>query len=305
MIAKPERQEHNSSAESGTLDPWALVWGQPYIDATRLAAAIDTDLRRNPTPDFRTKLLVRDAARALNAFWGLEKFQHWLYHSDSRSNIEAILREKLGKTGFHNIRRRLVAGIDKSQIAQIFRLLGKQIHERLEVTIAGSIPTVIGGLTARPTDDIDFVDEVPRPIREQHELVREIKNKFGLILGHVQSHYLPRQWHTRRHFLGDFGGIRVYTVDPYDIFVGKLSSKQKKHQEDLRVLATHLDKDTIRERLLTDGQAFLDDPHDRPQIDANWEFIFGDTIIPSGRELLPKAKRPKKRKRPPRGHDDA
>src|SRR5262249_6135492 len=146
-----------------------------------------------------------------------------------------------------------VAGIEQRQIEQVFRLLGKQVHERVEVTIAGSIPTVIGGMTARPTDDIDIVDEVPSAIREQHELLREIKNMFGLILGHVQSHYLPNRWQIRRHFLGDFGGIRVYTADAYDIFVGKLSSKQKKHQEDLRVLATQLDKETIRQRLLTDG----------------------------------------------------
>jgi hypothetical protein len=302
MIAKSERP---LLMEPRHLDPWALVWGQPYIDASRLAAAIDTDLRRNPTPDFRTKLLVRDATRALNAFWGAPKFQQWLAHCASRHSIEKILQERLGKTGFHNIRRRLVAGIDKTQIEQVFRLLGKQVHERVEVTIAGSIPTVIGGLTARPTDDIDLVDEVPRAIREQHDLLRELKKKFGLVLGHVQSHYLPAGWQTRRQFFGDFGGIRVYTIDPYDVFVGKLSSKRKKHQEDLRVLALHLDKETIRRRLLTDGKAFLEDPHGRPQIDANWEFIFGEPVAPSEREDPQKADRPKRRRRPPPPSDEA
>src|SRR5262249_28450384 len=114
MITRSRRRVSSSPASRRHLDPWALVWGQPYIDANRLALAIDTDLRANQTPDFRTKVLVRDAARALNAFWGPPKFLHWLAHCGSRDMIEGILQEKLGKTGFHNIRRRLVAGIDKA-----------------------------------------------------------------------------------------------------------------------------------------------------------------------------------------------
>ena len=49
------------------LDPWELVWGQPYIDCETLAAAIEDDLQYTPDPDFRTRLLVRDAARALKS----------------------------------------------------------------------------------------------------------------------------------------------------------------------------------------------------------------------------------------------
>src|SRR5207249_2837833 len=66
LPAKSRQHHTNSSAPTRHLDPWALVWGQPYIDANRLALAIDTDLQANRTPDFRTKVLVRDAARALN-----------------------------------------------------------------------------------------------------------------------------------------------------------------------------------------------------------------------------------------------
>ncbi len=32
------------------LDPWRLVWGQPYIDSRTLALAIEQDLERDARP---------------------------------------------------------------------------------------------------------------------------------------------------------------------------------------------------------------------------------------------------------------
>ncbi len=261
-------------------DPWQLVWGQPYIDSAALAAAIEEDLQRTPAPDFRTRLLVRDAARALRSFWGARKFAAWLARSPAGDRIRASLREDLGETGFPHIRRRLVNGIDAATVKQIFDLLGRRVHHRVEVTVAGSIPTLIAGLTARPTAAIDLVDEVPSDIRKQRDLLRKIEEEYGLALGHVQSHYLPVRWEDRREFLGDFGGLRVYLVDAYDISISKLSSKQEKHQDDLRVLAGRLDRETARQRLLDSGQAFLNDPHLRPQIDENWRFIYQEPLFP-------------------------
>jgi hypothetical protein len=265
-----------------TLDPWRLVWGQPYIDSRTLAAAIEQDLERNPRPDFRTRLLVRDAAVAVRSYWGARRFAQWLSASSVGESIRAILDEDLGETGFSTIRSRLVDSINSTQLSQIFEMLGRGIHDRIDVHIAGSIPTLIKGLTARPTIDIDFVDEVPAEIRRQRDVLREIEAEFGLKLTHVQSHYLPAHWHDRRQWLGDFGGLRVYVVDEYDIFVSKLSSKQKKHQLDLRVLALKLDKEIARHRLFSDGQAFLDDPKLRPQVEENWRFIFQEPLFPSG-----------------------
>jgi hypothetical protein len=172
------------------LDPWRLVWGQPYIDSRTLAAAIEQDLQRDSNPDFRTRLLVRDAAVAMRSYWGARKFSQWL-------------NEDLGEPGFSTIRRRLVDRIDSTQLNQIFDLLGRGIHGPVEVHIAGSIPTLIKGLTARPTIDIDFVDEVPVEIRRQRAVLRTIATDFGLKMGHVQSHYLPAHWQNRRQWLGD------------------------------------------------------------------------------------------------------
>jgi hypothetical protein len=261
-------------------DPWELVWGQPWIDSEILAAAIGDDLRRTPNPDFRTRLLIRDATRALRSFWGRPRFARWLAESPAAERIRAILREDLGEPGFPHIRRRLVAGIGQAQIEQIFELLGREVHDRIDVHIAGSIPTLIEGLTARPTEDIDFVDEVPAPIRRQRATLAKIAKEFGLTLGHVHSHYLPARWEQRRRWLGEFGGLRVWLVDVYDVFVSKLSSKQEKHRQDLRVLADKIDKETAKRRLLEDGQAFLHDSHQRPRIEENWRFIYREALFP-------------------------
>lgn len=259
-------------------DPWELIWGQPYIDVNRLARAIEFDLQSAPAPDFRTRLLVRDAARSMRSFWGAARFRRWLAASPAGEAVGCFLKEDLGETGFPFIRRRLVAGVDATEIKQIFDLLGRKVHGRVEVSIAGSIPTLIKGMTARPTGDIDIVNEVPPEIRKQRAILKEIETEYGLKLTHVQSHYLPRNWERRRHYLGDFGGLRVYLVDEYDIFVSKLSRGREKHKQDIRVLAGVLDKAVARRRLRMDGRAFLDEHAIRARVEGNWRFIYQEPL---------------------------
>jgi hypothetical protein len=246
-----------------------------------LADAIAEDLRQTPAPDFRTRLLIRDAAAALRDYWGSQRFNAWLDRTSVGDRIRAILAEDLGPPGFPLIQRSLVTANTPLQLQQIFALLGQHVHQRTEVSIAGSIATLVEGLTVRPTADIDVVDEVPAEVRQQRKVLEKIEADYKLTLDHVQSHYLPRNWQDRRHYFGDFGKLRVYLVDVYDVFVSKLSSKQEKHLDDLRVLALKLDRETARERLLTDGRSFLDDPHLRPQIEANWQFLFQMPLFPA------------------------
>lgn len=186
------------------LDPWRLVWGEPYIDCRTLALAIEQDLERNHEPDFRTRLLVRDATTAIRSYWGAKKFSRWLAGSPVGPRIREILKEDLGEPGFPSIERRLVASIDSDQIRQIFDLIGRTIHGTVEVHIAGSIPTLIKGLTARPTSDINFVNEVPPEVRGQRAVLHKIETEYGLTLSHVQSHDLPAHWQDRRQWFGDY-----------------------------------------------------------------------------------------------------
>jgi len=263
-------------------NPWELVWGQPHIDASRLAKAIEIELRSTASPDFRARLLVRDSITALQEFWGQKRFKRWLANCPERSKIKAILKQDLGEPGFHNIKERLVTSINQAQLEQIFDLLSKKVRKNVEVNLAGSVATLTKDLTARPTDDIDFVDEVPAEIREQTDILEQINAKYGLVFGHVQSRYLPPNWQTRREHFGDFARIRVYIVNEYDIFVSKLASKLEKHRDDLRVLSQRLDKDKIKQLLITDGKCFLDNQFDRPIIESNWQFIYREPLFPKG-----------------------
>jgi hypothetical protein len=267
------------SQAPATLDPWRLVWGQPYIDSRTLAAAIEQDLAINAQPDFRTRLLVRDAAVALRSYWGSRRFERWLAASPVGQRIRAITEEDLGATGFHAIEKRLVDPIDSRLLYHIFDLLGSAIRTPVEIDVTGSIPTLIKGLTARPTGDINLAGEVPRVIRNQRDLLQRIRFQFGMTIVKVYPDYLPAHWRERRQWFGEFGGLRVYFVDEYDIFVSKLPSREKKHGLDLRVLSLKLDKETARLRLLTDGRALLDDPKLRPQIEEHWRFDFQEPLF--------------------------
>jgi hypothetical protein len=93
-----------------------------------LAAAIEQDLKRNGQPDFRIRLVVRDAATAIRSFWGSGRFKQWLSTSPVAPMIRAILDEELGKPGFPSSRRRPVNSIDSPQIRQIFEIPGRGIH---------------------------------------------------------------------------------------------------------------------------------------------------------------------------------
>jgi Nucleotidyltransferase of unknown function (DUF6036) len=271
------------------LDPWELVWGQPYIDCDTLAAAIEEDLAKTPSPDYRSRLLIHDAAGAICSYWGSRRFRRWIGNSPVGDKIQTILTEEFPEEGFPHIRRKLVASIKSDLIERIFETLGRGIVERVEVHIAGSVPTLIKGLTFRPTQDIDFVNEVPAEIRRQGDTLKRIEESYGLSLGHVQSHYLPANWQTRRRFFGDFGGLRVYMVDEHDIFVSKLSSKQGKHRQDLEVMAQTMDKEKIKQRLLQDGKIFLDTPFLRIQIEENWRFIFREPLFAEQISQTPEA----------------
>ena len=258
--------------------PWDLVWGQPYIDSERLVSAIEAELSEENAIDFRGRLLIRDAMIALRIFQGSQTFSRWLNKSPVKNKIEAILKEDLGEPGFTNIGKRLVSGTSKTQVEQIFELLGKGLHQPLVVYIAGSIPSLLSGLSSRPTDDIDFVDEVPREILQQRKIISDIETKYGFTLGHVQSHYLPSNWKQRSVSLGQFGALNVLFVDEIDIFVSKLSSKKEKHKDDLRVLAGKLNKDEVKQRLQTDGRAFLQSDSDRAAIEENWSFVYREPL---------------------------
>src|SRR5436190_21583329 len=79
------------------LDPWELVWGQPYIDCDTLAAAIEDDLIRSPQADYRSRLLIHDSAQAIRSYWGSGRFNRWIGKSPVGHKIQSILHEQFAE----------------------------------------------------------------------------------------------------------------------------------------------------------------------------------------------------------------
>src|SRR5947209_617355 len=101
------------------------------------------------------------------------------------------------------------------------------------------------GYLSRPTEDIDVVDEVPKELREQHALLSELKDRYGLELAHFQQHYLPMRWQDRLHYFDTFGELTVYLVDVYDVALSKLFSIRTKGFDDLKQFG-HFEDEWLR-----------------------------------------------------------
>jgi hypothetical protein len=262
-------------AKSNSL--WGLVWGQPHVDPCDLAGAVQEEAARYPE-DFRTRLLIRDSIEALRLHWGGERVQSWLQGSPTGRTIESICQEDLGPTGFPTLRERLMEKVDPEVVKQLFREIGSRLHTPTRMMIGGSIALILSGLLARATEDIDVVDEVPRELRGQHALLQDLRKRYGLLVTHFQSHYLPSGWEKRVHYLDTFGGLGVYLVDAHDIFLSKLFSARPKDLDDLRTLVTCLDKHAIVERLQAAAASLLAAEDLRKRAQQNWYILFGEDL---------------------------
>jgi hypothetical protein len=256
---------------------WRLARGGQPIDATELAAALD-EQASDPHPDFRTRLLVRDSLDALARHWGRERLEAWLAAAHSRTALQAVWREDLGSPGFPTLQRRIMDAIKRETVLQFFRELGRRIRGPSRMDVGRSIALVLQNVLSRHTDDIDVVNEVPADIRSEHALLDKLAASFGLRLTHFQSHYLPSGWEARLSSFGRFGQLDVYLIDPYDVFVGKLFSARRKDRDDLRALATRLDKQTAANRLGTSANALLAEPRLAEQARENWYIVYGETL---------------------------
>ncbi|HEY9778511.1 MAG TPA: DUF6036 family nucleotidyltransferase [Planktothrix sp.] len=257
---------------------WQLVWGKQQVDPGLLADAIESELLEATAPDFRTKLLIRDSTVALGHFWGGDKLETWLRKSEVGQRIKDIMLENLGEAGFHFLGDQIVEKTEPEVVRTFLRDLGSQIDQPLTLTIGGSIALILAGKLDRGTDDIDIVDEVPEAIRSKHALLENLQNRYRLMLTHFQSHFLPNGWEQRRKFLGSFGRIEIYTVDPYDIFVGKLFSNRTKDLDDIREMATKLTKDTLVHRTQTTSVDLRKDATLSSAAERNWYVLFGEDL---------------------------
>jgi hypothetical protein len=258
-------------------DLWDLVIGRPEIDPVDLAAAVEQQTSTTPL-DYRTRLLVRDSLNALQEHWGSVRMKRWLTQSAARERLEDIWHEEFERPGFTLIGRRLVEKTHPDAIRSLLTELGSRIRRPVRLNIGGSAALILPGYIARHTEDIDVVDEVPPDVRRQHALLDEFKQRYGLLVTHFGSHYLPTGWENRLHSFGDFGDLRVYLVDVLDIFVGKLFSNRTKDLDDLRILAPQLNKATIAQHVKDTTKALQKDPNLLSLAQKSWSIVFGEAL---------------------------
>jgi hypothetical protein len=260
-----------------TQDLWTLTRGRPQVDATDLAEAVIVQADEEDL-DYRTRLLIRDSLDALQDYWGCDRFQHWFAQVSNSSRLKAIYEEEYDKVGFPSLRKRLMDKTTPELIRQFLEHVGRVIRHETRVFIAGSGALILPGYLSRHTDDIDLIDEVPKEIRENHQVVQELQDDYGLHLGHVQSHYFPSGWINRVHSLGSFGRLQVFLVDVYDVFLSKLFSARIKDMGDMRELVPQLDKATLILNFKETCEPFLAVDRFRQIAQDNWQILFGEAL---------------------------
>jgi len=258
-------------------DLWGITRGKPYIEATRLASAIEEQVRSGDL-DYRTRLLIRDGVDALRSFWGEDRVRSWLEGSSVREQIEAICREEFDKVGFPSLGRRLVQPTEPETIHKFLRDIGRHLRRPVRVYVGGSTVMILGGYIRRPTDDVDVVDEVPAEIRNDHKFMEELERVHGLRLAHFQRHYLPMGWEHRVHSAEPYENLEVYLLDIHDVFLSKLFSIRTKDKADLQVLFPLLSKETLADRLRNTCQSMLAAPGLRKRAEDNWYVLTGESL---------------------------
>src|SRR5262249_4657814 len=161
-------------------------------------------------------------------------------------------------------------------IKSYLREIGLSLKRGVRIDVAGSAAVILTGQLEKDTDDIDVIDEVPKEIRDQHDLLEELKLRYGLSIGHVQRHYFALHWEDRIHFLGYFGNITVYLLDAKDVFLSKLFSRRKKDMDDLLVLKPQLAKEAIADLLKRDCQALFASVELHKMATDNWYILYGE-----------------------------
>jgi len=258
-------------------DLWTLVLERPHIDPTDLAIAIEHQIDSGDL-DFRTRLLIRDAMRALLQVWGQDRLDEWIAKAPAGKRVKRIVGEDLGSTGFPFLAGQLMETTKSETIRQFLRELGLRTPRSAHIAIGGSAALILRNQLSRHTLDIDVVDEIPAVIRSEHELVQKLAERYRLQLTHFQSHYLPARWESRLTSFDRFGQLDVSLVDTYDIALSKLLSHREKDRDDLRVLIGQIDKKTFESRLAADCKSHLGEPKLRQDATQNWYILYGEAL---------------------------
>jgi hypothetical protein len=258
-------------------DLWAIALERQHIDPEELSSAIKAELCRQPL-DYRTRLLIRAAAAALEYSWGSTRMAEWTDQLQQRALLASIRGEQFDQIGFPSLTKRVMEPTRVATVEQFFRELGQSLAEPVLATVGGSVALILQGTLSRRTEYIDLVDEIPVQIRSQHELLDRLAQRLGLRLAHFQSHFLPSGWESRVRSFSTYGNLQVQLVDACDIFLGKLFSAREKDRDDLRALQQVLDPQTPVRQLVATTAVLRTEPTLLQNAQRNWYIVFGTPL---------------------------
>ena len=262
------------------VDAWELIRPRGCIDEKAVIPALRRTAVLEPERDYRTRMLVHDALDALAGRWGESEVRRRLGDDEVARRLLADWADEYDKEGFWSIKLRLMEPTEPQTIHEMLEELGRRLREPAVISVGGSASLLMRNLLQRQTDDIDIVDELPPPIRTNHELVDGLTRRYGLRLAHFQSHYLPSGWENRPTSLGRMGRLDVFLVDAIDVLAGKVFSRREKDLDDLRAVRPHIDFDTLRERVATCCEAFKQEARSREAGELNWGVLTGENALP-------------------------
>ncbi len=256
---------------------WSLVRSQPEIDPNDLALAVQNEAKQEGL-DYRTRLLIRDSVDALREYWGGNEVEQWLAGCLHHDAIARICQAEFEEVGFPSIRKRLMEKTNPDDVRLFFTELARSLRKPLRMNVGGSIALILRELLSRNTEDVDVVDEVPAEFRQRHDLLDNLLKRYGLLLAHFQQHYLPSGWANRLEYYDSFGELTVYLVDPYDVFLSKLTSIREKDFDDMRVVKSQLDKGMLIQRIKDTMQSALAESKSKERAQNNWKLLFGEDL---------------------------
>ena len=256
---------------------WQLTQGQPYVDAGALADAIVAQVRSGDL-DYRTRLLIRDGLDALEGHWGTAKTLGWLAKTGERNALTKLWREPHERAGFPFWRKQIMDAVTPEKIESMLREVGSHLRKRTSAVLGESGALILSGLVSRETQDLDFVDEVPAELRNDHAFKNRVEGFYRLQLSHFQHHYLPSGWKDRTKSLGVFGNLALAVADPHDIFLGKLTSIREKDLQDLHELKAKLDKATLVDRLKSSMESTFASDELKRRATQNWYVLYGEEL---------------------------
>lgn len=144
-----------------------MAFNRAEVDPEALRLAVEAAL--SEAADFRTRLLIRDSIRALEAKWGESRMQAWLDSLPFQSQLEAVRQSTADvsdEDAFPSLKGRIVTPTKAEDVKVFLRELSLLTKKPTEIYIRGSIALILAGHLSRHTEDIDLVDEVPKALRE-------------------------------------------------------------------------------------------------------------------------------------------